>query len=232
MTTVFGFIMLAVSAILVLGWLAPLIIGARRWRRGAGGRALTCIGAGWCLLIAGLFGSAFWRYHTWQQTCHVDTFDTAAFTGASGTLSVPYDGKGSLRFEQTRADGTTRNWTVDVTNRCVRVPTGTLTANHLSLEVADAAGTLCGNLSVSFAASNATVQIATNEQSALAGGFPLTASVAASSNNGQISLSLSIVDTAGNDATWRAAGPNSKPPAFEAVASSGKCFWRDNFEYG
>jgi hypothetical protein len=227
-----GLAVWGVLALLLLGWLAPLIIGLRRRRRGTGGKVLTGVGAVWCLLALGLVGMGVRTYYAFRHDDQQAAFDADAYEGALGTLAFPYEGAGSLSFRCESPDGASHGGNAAVTNGIVRVPAGKITLHRLSVALTNSGGAAGGTLTCSFASKNESFKLETNGQHRVAGGFPLTASIKAESQGEKLSLNFSMADTAGNKVAWYAAGAGRTPPSFEAVEPSGKCFWRDKFEYG
>jgi hypothetical protein len=227
------FIWGSIVILVLLGWLAPLIVGIRRHRRKAGGKVLIGVGAAWGLLALGLVGMATKSFYELDRTYNheVSAFTPASYTGAVGTLTFGYDLAGTLKIRHEGAEGS-KWWTVGVSNATAVVPAGPIKVDDLSFSVTDAKGKVLGSLNCDLSAENQSFSLATNGQRRIAGGFPLTASIDASKRDAQLSLGYKLADAAGNRVTWNAAGQGRKPPAFEAVSPAGKCFWRDNFEYG
>lgn len=228
-----GLMIWGIVALVLLGWLAPLIVGAVRSRNGKGGKVLIGVGAVWCLLALGLVGLAVKAYTDWNRSYNheVAAFDASSYTGAVGTLTFPYAYQGKFEFRQEGPDGDTW-WKVAVSNGTAVVPAGRLSADNLSFSVTDSQGKALGTLNCGFSPEHESFSLATNGQHRLAGGFPWVAAVQVEKLDDKLSMSFSMMDSAENTVAWYAAGADRKPPAFEAVDSSGKCFWRDNFEYG
>ena len=230
---VLGLLIWGLIALLALGWIAPLITGIVRLRRGKGGKVLIGIGAAWFLVLVGMVGFAARTYFVYQQRYSVAEFNPAKFKGETGTVELPYPGAGTLRFEQAlQGADAEKRWSVTASNGVVVVPAGKLTVSYLNVSLAGDKGETLGWLSGSIAPENVTFTLEPNGRHKIPGGFPLTASVAAEKRGDQLSLDFKMVDTAGNKVAWNAAGADRKPPAFEAVSPDGKSFWRDDFEYG
>jgi len=227
-----GLMVWGVVALVLLGWLAPLVVGIVRRRR-KGGKVLVGVGSVWCLLALGLVGLAVQMFMDWNRTHNheVAAFDASTYAGAVGTLSFPYAYQGAFVFRQEGPDGDTW-WKVAVSNGAAVAPAGLLIADDLIFFVTDSQGKALGTLTCGFRAEHEAFALATNGLHRIAGGFPWTASVQVEKLDDKLSMSFSMVDSAENKVAWHAAGGGRKPPAFEAVDSSGKCFWRDNFEYG
>jgi hypothetical protein len=228
-----GLVVWGVVALILLGWLVPLIVGVRRRRHSAGGKVLIGVGAAWFLLAAGLVGMAVKVYREFNRSYNreVAHFDASAYNGPVGTLSFAYGLNGELEFGHEGPDGV-KTWTVALSNDAAVVPAGRLSVRDLSFSPTDSSGKTVGFLRCRLASKNETFTLETNGQYRVAGGLPLTASVDAAKRGEELSLSFKLVDTAGNRFTWYATGEGRKPPTFEAVGPSGNCFWRDKFEYG
>lgn len=228
-----GLLVLSVFAVALLGWLVPLVSGVRRYRRDGGGRVLLGIGAVWGLLAVSLVAFAVHAYLVWTpvRPAEREAFNPASHTGGVASLAFDYGCPGELEF---RCDGPggTRWWTAAVSNGVAAVPAGRLTLVDLNLVVTGAQGLAQGRLYGRFERGGADLELAAGARVPLSGGFPLTASVAASRGDGGLRLDYKLSDTAGNRFVWFPEGEGRKPPAFEAVAPDGRCFWRDNFEYG
>jgi hypothetical protein len=222
-----------VAALVLLGWLAPLIVGVRRRRRGEGGRVLVGVGAAWGLLAASLVAMLVNCVCQWRGAGSHETpfFDPASYKGEVATLELGYGVTAELELRAEGPGGTTW-WNVCVTNGAAVVPAGELQLDDLSLSVTDASGKRQGTLYVSLAPENQSLKLSQGERRRLPGGFPLTASIEASKRDEGLSLNFKMLDAAGNRCVWYPEGEGRKPPAFEAAASDGRCIWRDNFEYG
>ena len=93
---VLGWLFIGVVAVLLTGWVVPVIVGIIRLRRRTGGPALLIIGGVWFLGAAGVVGLGVVWYRTFSAGFAIKDFDPAGHAGQTGTVALPHKGESSL----------------------------------------------------------------------------------------------------------------------------------------
>lgn len=214
-----------------LGWLALLIIGiVKCFRRKKHGKTFIVAGSVWGLLAMLLLIGMFWNIRKAQRYDPPASFDAAEYDGETGTLALPYDGKGKVWFYD---DDEFK--TADITGGKAVLPAKEIRIAHISFGLKTTRNKWLFMSIDSFADGNRVFTIAPDAVLTLPGGPPLTASIkvapwsAERATEHSIELDLILTDSAGNELTVQTHG---KPFRFEAISPYGNCFWRGKFKNG
>ena len=207
---------------LMAGWIVPLFQGIRRRRRGNSGRVLIGVGVAWMVAVSCLAGSTFWKIHSTKQKMP-KVFDAAVCRVPVGTVGFEHGGDGVVNFWQSDSHGDKpRYWRAAIVNGVATFPAG-----YIKLKDGD----FQGLFKYWTADANAAFTLEAGGRQEVPGSCPLSASVkVAPCGDNQLSLGLSLVDTAGNRVVTYAL--HAQVPGFEAVSPDGVCFGRGRFEYG
>ena len=221
-----GLAVLAVAAILLLGWSVPLGIGIVYLRRGTGGRGLTVFGALWGLAAIGLVALAIRAY----QSARIEDFDPSAYHGQTGTIITAYKSDCSLIVSNT---ATGKRMRLRGADGAAVAPVGTYRIESYQAVAKDDQGDEWTASSYTAPALNQDFALAADGTHELDLGPPLTAQVMVNDDddNGKSSFDLKIVGR-GGDYALRAGGSRSHPLSFQILDQQGHELWQGNFEYG
>ena len=230
-----GFLMIF-APLLLTGWVPLLIWGAIRWRRKNGhGKWMTLAGGVWALCVVSISVYAFMSLRNTflnRGDYTIQPFLPEAHTGEVATVEFPYDYKGAGTLMLYPASGTPYAWTVPVqeTNR-VLVPSGEY--RQVILDTYFGEGDDRVELTCDLHRDYTTFTLPQDEATVYRGGFPLTASIKATSRSGnKISLDFALLDSGGNKITLSAQKSGRPKISFEALTFWGKHLWTGDFEYG
>ena len=89
----FSIIALIIAAVILLGWVVPLILGLTRFRRTTAGVVLDVVGGLWGLGSLALVGVGYFAYREMSAASRVEEFRPAQYHGPVGTIALSYPGE-------------------------------------------------------------------------------------------------------------------------------------------
>jgi len=220
-----------VAAVLLLGWLVPLIAGLvmMRRRQQPAGVVLTVIGAVWGVLGLLILGLSIFAYTQFPKATKLETFDPAHYAGRMGTVNVPYKGEGSLTISER---GKARRLKLTTTNGAFRLPAGSYQLLQYEAVGRDRANTKW-TASAGLSGRTSTLTVAGDSTQDLDVGPPLKAKVAAQTRSGNMaSLDLKLTGRGGDQYMLSKGTGGGGAPRFQVLSPTGQVLWQGQFAYG
>lgn len=98
---ILGFVILMVMAILLLGWLLPLITGIVRLKKKTGGKTRLVIGSVWAILAVILIAGITGYGKKIARDFNPEEFNPSEYTGSLGQVKITHKGESSLTLYDT-----------------------------------------------------------------------------------------------------------------------------------
>lgn len=233
-TVIFGFIIMAVMAVMAIGWIIPLVFGLVfvRRRRGLGITLLAVAGLWGFLAGSAVVGVVMLVRQQAKMFGEEQVFNPATHQGPTGTVIVAHKGTSSLTLFSAGATQPGRI-RIDGKTSSLTVPVGTYSLWNYEITELDAtkhawrassilAGATTGGLLVVNAKSSQTLDV----------GPPLAAQVViGASSKSKADFTLALRDKAGHSWSISGGAPEaSKGSGFEVRDKAGKVLWTGKFD--
>jgi len=203
------FLILILAA--MFGWLIPLTRGFRMLRRKTGGKHLALLGIVWgsvsvIMMLTGIVLFAYIAHAT-----RVVNFDASGYTGAFGTVAIPYKGQAFLVLQEEK---TARRYRFTATEGEFLVPPGSYFLSTCTVAAKDGSGALWTAETYMALRRTNRIVVLQNAKLLLQVGPPyLAAAFIEQWKKDSVSGSIKIIDRYGDQAvTLKKDGKNPSPP--------------------
>ncbi|MFC1498533.1 hypothetical protein ACFLS1_08715 [Verrucomicrobiota bacterium] len=226
-----GLLILVIVAVILLGWIVPLIVGIIRLKRKTGGIVLTIIGGIWG--VVGLCFAGFIAYGVWSFSqsgrYEVEEFDPAEYKGETAAVIVPCKGETTLFLRGKHKDDSI--FRIVTTNMTVQAPVGFVLYQY-TMNVADGKGGRW-HAGCFLNGRKDKIEIKKDLVNELKVGEPFTARVKVNKDfKDKDVFDLEIKGVDGRKFTIYKISPDSEFPRFEIFSPDNKVLHSDKFEYG
>jgi len=228
-------VILPLGALVLLGWLVPLVVGIVRSRRGKGGVGCIVLGGVWGFLALCLLGFVCFVWFSFSQArtaWQPQTFDPAVHTGALGRIEFPHGGDAVLTLQHGGTPDGSAYLQLNATDGVAVAPAGELSIWSCDLKHKDADGNTWQASCYNPKGESGKLTVPTNGVACVALGPPLEARIKTRAMaEGKRSFDLKITGPHGNKFSVRAEG-HGRAPGFEVLNAAGETVWTGKFAYG
>lgn len=222
---------LGLLAVLLFGWIVPLVIGIVRRHSKRGGGVLLIIGGVWGVIgisLMVLMAVAIVNLVRTAQSDHAEEFSAATYPGPTGWAGVSWPGE----FKITLAGTGERSVPLRVqgSNGAAVAPAGTSTLT--AVEFTESAANGEWSASARFRKGRS-VTIEAGATNPIPAALPLIASIEPEPVCGtNVVFNFRLVDNQGDSWQIRESGPGARAPGFEVRGPDDVVLWRGDFQYG
>lgn len=219
---------LTIAALVLLGWIWPLVTGFVKRRRGEKCTAWLVIGGVWCagaLAVSCLIGLSIFAFVKMSSQWETNEFDLATYDGATATIVASYKGESSL----TANTADQESFGFKSTDGTFIVPVGELTPTAYAISKKDAKG---GDWHANwwfYSEKMEPFDLAEGATAMFERGPPFTMRAKRTNlTGGMQKLDVKIVDRTGAEVRIRA----KQSPAIQIINEAGEVAWSKSLEYG
>lgn len=216
--------------IFLVGWIAPLVFGLIRKKKGSSSLGLLIFAGCWGSLAVALgvfIGIGICTALRYARDYKAEEFVPEEYQGPVASIEMSYQGKSTLlALNETEA----KNYNFTSSNGVFTVPAAAYKLTSYSINKSDENDkSWCISCYFYDPASEKRFELKEGEVSRMQMGPPLTVSVTKGElKEGKQRLDVVVKDIAGNKVSLR----TEKPPVIEIIDSQGTVLWENPMEYG
>jgi hypothetical protein len=229
MQIAFGLIMLLFVLIFSAGWIALIISGIVRLRKGRRkqGIIMTSIGGIWGLIAIAVIAAMAIQTRSTLKELEETPFDSLTYAGPKGDISLPYKGESRLVVNNREAK---KFLALQSSDGIFIAPAGFYNISSYEIFLVKQQDGKYFTAACYFdRKSENSIHVKTNEQTKVDIGPPLTGFIESMKVQGNfIKLTLLITDTAGNRYILK--NPTFEP-SFVVIDKAGKAIWEGIFKH-
>lgn len=227
-------------AVVLLGWVIPLLAGILAWRRGQRslGRVMVGVSAAWGLLCLVLVGWPLLHLGEGDHQGRRETFNPANHKGPVGKIMIPYQGSAKLTLRPAVSPGQKAKTkpgrlVLNTTDGTFIAPAGNYRLSEIEFTAPDAQGKNWEARAPFYERQNKDLVVSADQTVQLEAGPPFKVTVPVLDISGDmVVLDYDVRGRGGDGFTLSHPDQLGNPPQFEVVNAKGQVVWSDKFEFG